>query len=142
MMETDYLLQRIEGYTGAVILATNLRQQIDEAFLRRIHVVIEFPFPDKEQRAELWLRALRCRFPGLAADELMQCINAAAIAERYSFSGAAINDIAEDAELHVALTGRPPTADEFSSLLIQAIDRELTKQGRPVMLSSSASRQA
>jgi ATPase family associated with various cellular activities (AAA) len=138
MMETDYLLQRIEGYTGAVILATNLRQHIDEAFLRRIHVIIQFPFPDKEQRTELWLRALRCRFPRLAAEELTRCIHAAAIADRYSLSGAAINDIAEDAELHAALTAQPATADEFSSLLIQAIERELTKQGRPVMMLSGA----
>ena len=71
MMETDYLLQRIEGYTGAVILATNLRQQIDEAFLRRIHVVIEFPFPDKDQRAELWIRALHRRLPDQTRQQII-----------------------------------------------------------------------
>jgi hypothetical protein len=134
MMETDYLLQRIEGYTGAVILATNLRQQIDEAFLRRIHVVVEFPFPDRLQREELWRRALSRRFSELTAGELRDYIHDAAIAERFSFSGAAIEDIAEDAELHAAQAGSPATIATLSPLLTQAIDRELTKQGKPIKM--------
>ena len=48
--EVAYLLQRVEEYAGAVIMATNLQQNIDQAFLRRIHVVIEFPFPDEKHR--------------------------------------------------------------------------------------------
>ena len=142
MMETDYLLQRIEGYTGAVILATNMRQHIDEAFLRRIHVVIEFPFPDRLQREELWLRALRRRFPELTAEELSEYIHAAAIAERFSFSGAAIEDIAEDAELHVAQAGSPLAAANLGSVLTQAINRELAKQGKPITMPSSAAPKA
>jgi len=132
MMETDYLLQRIEGYTGAVILATNLRQQIDGAFLRRIQVVIEFPFPDRSQREELWLRALHRRFPDLALAEIASCIQAADLADRFSLSGAAIEGIADDAELHAARTGQPATAAALSSLLMQAIKREMAKQGKPI----------
>jgi len=142
MMETDYLLQRIEGYTGAVILATNLRQHIDEAFLRRIHVVIEFPFPDRSQREELWLRALRRRFPGLADTELTECVHADGLAERFSLSGAAIEGIAGDAELHAVRTGLPATVADLSSLLKGAVDRELTKQGKPITTPRAASPQA
>jgi ATPase family associated with various cellular activities (AAA) len=142
MMETDYLLQRIEGYTGAVILATNLRQHIDEAFLRRIQVVIEFPFPDRFQREQLWLRALRRRFPTLGEQELTEYIHLPAIADRFSLSGAAIEQIAEDAELHSALTGSPATAAEIRSFLNQAIDREITKQGKPVAMLSGDLRRA
>ena len=49
-LEVNYLLQRIEDTRGVVILATNLRQNIDDAFQRRIHVVVEFPVPDAASR--------------------------------------------------------------------------------------------
>lgn len=53
-IEIGYLLQRMEEYQGMVILATNLNKNIDEAFLRRMHFVVEFPFPDVEQREAMW----------------------------------------------------------------------------------------
>jgi DNA polymerase III delta prime subunit len=60
-LEVNYLLQRIEQYSGVVILTSNLRQNIDEAFLRRIQTCIEFPFPDETRRALIWERSLRLR---------------------------------------------------------------------------------
>ena len=53
-MEAAFLLQKIENYSGIVILATNFIQNFDEAFKRRIDFPVEFPFPGKEQRRELW----------------------------------------------------------------------------------------
>ncbi len=53
-LEVGYLLQRIERHDGLVILATNLRQSIDEAFLRRFQFRIEFPFPEPTDRARIW----------------------------------------------------------------------------------------
>jgi SpoVK/Ycf46/Vps4 family AAA+-type ATPase len=53
-IETSYLLQRIEDYQGVVILATNLRQNIDEAFTRRIRFVVQFPFPEADSRLRIW----------------------------------------------------------------------------------------
>ncbi|MBC2802386.1 ATP-binding protein [Rhizobium ruizarguesonis] len=53
-LETNYLLQRIEEFEGIVILSTNLRQNIDEAFMRRIDVAIDFPMPDAALRSKLW----------------------------------------------------------------------------------------
>ena len=56
--EVAYLLQRIEDFPGMVILATNLRSNIDEAFFRRFQSVVYFPMPTEEQRAELWRNML------------------------------------------------------------------------------------
>jgi MoxR-like ATPase len=56
--EVSYLLQRIEDYNGLIILATNMKNNIDEAFLRRFNLIIKFPFPDQNQRALIWKNAL------------------------------------------------------------------------------------
>jgi hypothetical protein len=55
-MEVAYLLQKIEAYRGLAILTTNLKDSIDQAFLRRIRFVVQFPFPDATQRTEIWRR--------------------------------------------------------------------------------------
>src|SRR5204863_6703334 len=55
-IEVSYLLQRMEAYRGLAILTTNLRSAIDTAFLRRIRFMVQFPFPDAAQRAEIWRR--------------------------------------------------------------------------------------
>ena len=53
-IEVAYLLQKMEGYAGAVILATNFRQNIDDAFLRRLDFVVDFPFPEAADRERIW----------------------------------------------------------------------------------------
>ena len=55
-MEVAYLLQRMESYRGLAILTTNLKNSLDQAFLRRLRFVVQFPFPDAAQRAEIWQR--------------------------------------------------------------------------------------
>ncbi len=55
-IEVSYLLQRMEAYRGLAILTTNLKSALDTAFLRRIRFIVHFPFPDGEQRAEIWRR--------------------------------------------------------------------------------------
>lgn len=55
-IEVSYLLQRMESYPGLALLTTNLKSAIDTAFLRRIRFVVQFPFPDAAQRAEIWRR--------------------------------------------------------------------------------------
>jgi hypothetical protein len=55
-IEVSYLLQRMEAYRGLAILTTNMKQALDTAFLRRIRFVVQFPFPDAAQRAEIWRR--------------------------------------------------------------------------------------
>lgn len=66
-MEAAFLLQKIETYDGVTVLATNLIQNFDEAFKRRMKFVIEFPFPGKEERREIWRRAIPEEMP---AEEL------------------------------------------------------------------------
>jgi SpoVK/Ycf46/Vps4 family AAA+-type ATPase len=53
-IEVSYLLQRMECYRGLAILTTNLRNSLDTAFLRRLRFVVQFPFPDAAERAEIW----------------------------------------------------------------------------------------
>src|SRR5690606_40797211 len=55
-IEVSYLLQRLEAYDGVVVLATNFEKNVDEAFLRRIHVRIDFAIPGVEERARIWRR--------------------------------------------------------------------------------------
>jgi len=55
-IEINYLLQRVEEFDGMVVLATNLRRNIDEAFFRRMSVAVEFPFPDEADRYRIWKR--------------------------------------------------------------------------------------
>ena len=62
-IQINYLLQRIEAYSGLAILATNMRNALDKAFLRRLRFVLEFPFPDLAQRAEIWRRAFPAAAP-------------------------------------------------------------------------------
>ena len=67
-LEVGYLLQRIETYAGLAILTTNLKANIDTAFLRRIRFVVQFPFPGREQRVEIWRRTLPPQTPTAGVD--------------------------------------------------------------------------
>jgi vesicle-fusing ATPase len=73
-LEVAYLLQRMESYRGLAILTTNLRSSVDRAFLRRLRFVVQFPFPDAAQRAEIWRRAFPPATPldGIVPERLAQ----------------------------------------------------------------------
>ncbi|HEY9800532.1 MAG TPA: ATP-binding protein [Leptolyngbyaceae cyanobacterium] len=73
-IEVSYLLQRMESYPGLAIMTTNLKSSIDTAFQRRIRFVVQFPFPDATQRAEIWRRVYPANTPtdGLDAKKLAQ----------------------------------------------------------------------
>jgi hypothetical protein len=62
-IETAYLLQRMEQYSGIVILATNMKQNLDEAFTRRMRFIINFPFPNDEDRERIWRKAFPANAP-------------------------------------------------------------------------------
>lgn len=93
--EVAYLLQRIEDFPGMIILATNLRSNIDEAFSRRFQSVIYFPMPTKELRAQLWQKMIPKEWLGEDADEL---INMAAETE---LSGGSIANVVRRCALHL-----------------------------------------
>jgi SpoVK/Ycf46/Vps4 family AAA+-type ATPase len=125
-METNYLLQRVEEYSGVVILASNLRQNIDEAFVRRIQVIVEFPFPDVSARAQI----LAALFPGSVGrpspEELRQ------IAERFPLSGGSLKNVVLDAMFRsLAQRGDAPPLITQRHLVV-AVAREYQKAGKPI----------
>lgn len=88
-IEVGYLLQRMETYNGITILATNLRGNLDEAFTRRLQFVIDFPFPDEEQRLQIW-KVL------MPSPERLPCsddLNLRIMAERFKLAGGNIRNI-------------------------------------------------
>jgi SpoVK/Ycf46/Vps4 family AAA+-type ATPase len=119
-IETGYLLQRIEEFEGLVILATNLRKNIDEAFFRRMSVAVEFPFPEEADRYRLWRR----HFPDAApvADD----VDFNFLAGRLQLAGGNIKNIAVGAAFMAAAnSGRIHMRH-----VIRAARREYEKIGR------------
>lgn len=119
-LEISYLLQRMEAYQGLAILTTNLKSHLDPAFLRRLRFVVQFPFPDAAQRAELWRRAIPAQLPveGLDFNKL----------SRPALTGGNIQTIAINAAFTAAEAGSAVTM----TCLRQALMRELGKLERPV----------
>jgi len=100
-LEVAYLLQRMESYRGLAILTTNLQSNLDRAFLRRLRFVVQFPFPDADQRAEIWRRT----FPAAAP---LDGVDAAVLA-RLTVSGGSIRAIALSAAFAAAEERTPIT---------------------------------
>jgi AAA+ superfamily predicted ATPase len=121
--EVAYLLQRIEDFPGVVILATNLKDNIDEAFSRRFQSQIHFPMPDAEQRRRLW--------EGMArhTGRLEHDIDFAGLAEAYELSGGAIANIIRYGALCAVQAGRGCIG---AADLHGGIVKELRKEGKTV----------
>jgi hypothetical protein len=119
-IESAYLLQRMETFDGLVVLATNLRANIDEAFTRRLDVIVDFPLPDPEHRALLWDRCLGRlmeRAPDLDLDFLGRA---------FELAGGGIRSAAVTAAYLAAEDGTPVTMTH----LVTAVQREYRKLGR------------
>ncbi len=125
-METNFLLQRIEEYSGVVILASNLRQNIDEAFLRRIHVVVEFLFPDEQCRRRIWEGLFP---PGLAIDPE---VDFGLLARQFSIAGGSIRNIAVDAAFRALAEAQGQAPRLRLRHLALGTAREYQKLGRPI----------
>lgn len=119
-MEVSHLLARIEAHQGPVILTTNLRQNIDPAFMRRFQVVVEFPRPDAAGRAQLWAHLLPPRAPRLPD------VETAFLGAAVSLTGGSIRNAALHAAFVAAGTARPIGLPEIAL----AVWRELAKDGR------------
>jgi len=119
-IEVAYLLQKIEDYEGVVILASNLSKNIDEAFSRRMHYVVEFPLPDEKYRERLW-RNMFPRETPLSGDVDFQFL-----ARKFPIAGGDIRNVALDAAFVAAQNGRVVTM----SHLTRALARQMTKQGK------------
>jgi hypothetical protein len=119
-IEVAYLLQRLERHDGPVILASNLRKNIDEAFARRLHYLIEFPQPDEAQRLRLWRGMFPPQAP-LAGDADLPFL-----ARQFALTGGDIRNIALDAAFIAAGDGGLIEMQH----LVRAMARQLVKQGK------------
>ena len=127
-IEVSYLLQLVEETEHAVVLlATNRRDAIDEAFLRRFRFLIDFPAPELELRERLW----RTCFPEAVP---VRGVSYRALAEGLMLTGAGIRNVALTAAYLAAADGGVIT----SELLARAARREFEKLGRPASFTGSA----
>lgn len=117
-VEVSYLLQRMESYQGLAILTTNFKKSLDQAFIRRIRFIVDFPFPDREARTEIWRRIFPPQTPtqGLKPDKL----------GNLSVAGGNIRTIALNAAFLAAAAGEPVQM----SHLLQATQQEYFKLER------------
>ena len=119
-IEINYLLQRMEGYSGLAILATNMKSALDVAFMRRLRFVVDFHFPDPAERREMWCKALPDGVPREAIDLDWLA--------RLHLTGGNIHGIALNAAFMAAEADTPVTMP----LLLDAARQELRKLDQPV----------
>ncbi|MGI8928513.1 MAG: ATP-binding protein [Candidatus Limnocylindrales bacterium] len=119
-VEIAYLLQRMERFDGLAVLTTNLRANLDDAFTRRIDVIVDFPMPEDDDRRALWGMHLPPELP--KADD----IDLEFMARQFRFSGGNIRNVCLTAAFFAAEGDRPVTMGD----LIRGTDREYRKLGR------------
>lgn len=119
--EVSYLLQRIEDFPGVVILATNLKANLDEAFSRRFQAMIYFPLPGIEQRLSLWKQSFSEK------TVLEKGLDLAEIAEKYELAGGAIINVTRHASLMALKRGENIITKRD---LIAGIRKEFLKEGK------------
>jgi AAA+ superfamily predicted ATPase len=119
-VEVAYLLQRLEVYEGLAVLTTNLRGNIDEAFVRRLDCVLEFPLPEEAERLQIWQRAVPPEAP-TASD-----VDLAFLARKFKLAGGHIRNIALTAAFLAAEDRTPIGMKHFA----RATRREYQKLGK------------
>lgn len=119
--EVSFLLQRVEDYNGLVILASNFKTNIDDAFVRRFQSIIHFPLPQTSERLKLWQKA----FPKKV--KLAPDINLPLISQKYELTGAEIMNIVQYACLNAL--GAKTNVIHFENIL-EGIKKEYDKEGR------------
>jgi SpoVK/Ycf46/Vps4 family AAA+-type ATPase len=162
--EVSYLLQRIEDYNGLIILATNMKNNMDDSFVRRFNSILKFPFPDQSQRVLIWQKALPKnalyvrRMVSVNGDVVTEEANIPEAVKKYELSGGNIINVVHYAgikaveALHHDTENKRRTlvtpADEneqasdnestpltiYLSDILDGIKRELLKEGKPFSL--------
>ncbi|KUF18731.1 ATP-binding protein [Streptomyces silvensis] len=120
-LESAYLLQRLESFDGIALLTTNLRANIDDAFTRRLDLVVDFPFPDAEQRLALWRH-------GLSHVPRAEGIDVTALARDFELAGGGIRSAVVTAAYLASGRDEPVGAGD----LLEGARREYRKAGRLV----------
>jgi hypothetical protein len=129
-IEVAYLLQRLERYDGVAVLATNLASNLDTAFLRRLHVMVEFPVPEAPERRAIWARSIP------AATPLADDVDLDTLANSVEVSGGTIRNAALGAAFLAAEAGSPITMAHA----VEALQAEMRKNGRLVSDADFAAR--
>ncbi|MFT4153782.1 ATP-binding protein [Parafilimonas sp.] len=121
--EVSYLLQRIEDFPGLLILASNFKNNIDSAFVRRFHTTIYFPMPDNKERLLLWEKSMP---ESIKIDPEFELTD---IAGKYELTGAGILNV-----MHYAMLKTIAANDAFirQKNIVEGIKRELRKTERTV----------
>lgn len=119
-LQISYLLQRVEHFDGIIFFSSNLKKNIDEAFLRRLKFVVHFPLPGVEQRRQLWKKVLPPRA------RMEKTINIDMLARDHRLSGGAIMNVVRYASLESLERGNNVISLDD---LMQGINRERTKKG-------------
>ncbi|MCU0550521.1 MAG: ATP-binding protein [Leptolyngbya sp. Prado105] len=122
-IEIGYLLQKMEEYEGIAILTTNLRSNLDDAFVRRLRFMIDFPLPNESDRLRIWKRIFPAKTPHSPDVDLP------AMARRFEISGANIRNIA----LAAAFLAASESSVVTMTHLIRATQREYQKMGKLLM---------
>jgi ATP-dependent 26S proteasome regulatory subunit len=118
-IEINYLLQRMEAYRGLAILATNMKSALDQAFMRRLRFVINFPFPDPAERRLIWEKVFPPQTPlGRLDHERLSCLN---------LTGGSIHNIA----LNAAFLAAQANSKVTMRLLMEAARSEFRKLEKP-----------
>lgn len=120
-IEVAYLLQRMEAYEGLAILTTNMRKNLDPAFLRRLRFIVDFPRPDVEAREKIWRQCLPDESHELSDADFRQ------LARRLDLTGGQIRQITLRAAFIAAAAGELICLEHIA----QAAGAELTKLGMP-----------
>ncbi|MDH4553617.1 ATP-binding protein, partial [Pseudomonas sp. BN417] len=120
-LEISYLLERMERFKGLAILATNRRKDLDEAFLRRLRFVVEFPLPNAEERLRIWRSVI-------PADVDASALDFDFLAQRFALAGGHIRGVVFNACLQSAAEGAPRRLD--MPAIVRALQREYDKLDR------------
>ncbi|RPJ49564.1 MAG: ATP-binding protein, partial [Chloroflexi bacterium] len=118
-IEISYLLQKMEEYDGIAILATNLRQNLDDAFMRRIAYTVTFPFPDEVSRRQIWESIWPAQLPREPLDFDF-------LARQYRVTGGSIKNIAMAAAFQAAAENCPVRMEH----VFHAVRRSFLNMGK------------
>ena len=123
--EISYLLQRVEHFSGLTILASNFKNNIDDAFLRRFNAIIHFPMPRAAERLQIWTRAFPTKIN--FSDDL----NLEGIARKYDLTGANIMNIVQNICLRAL---ESDTTQISKKEILHGIKREFSKEGKTISI--------
>ncbi|MDH3970079.1 MAG: ATP-binding protein, partial [Rhodospirillales bacterium] len=119
--EISFLLQRVETFDGIAILASNLRENLDEAFTRRFESIIYFPMPRPEERQRLWRQGFSPKA------QLAESLDMEKVAREHELSGGSVMNVIRHASLQALKDGGRTIGPED---VLQGIRREYAKEGR------------